>query len=272
MQRRLQSGRWVLLHPGVYRLRECLPSWEQSLLAACLWGGEGTMASHRAAARLWGLGIEEAAVEILAPSSTRARSGVVLHRTDSLSRRDIARADGIPVTSPTRTLIDLGAVTPVHVVERCLETALRERLTSIWYLAERLDQLGKPGRRGAGILRGLLRERDPRLAPTESELESLLWQLLSRSGLPVPERQVEVVDRDGLIGRLDFAYPEQRLAVEAIGLRYHSGDRVLNDAERRNRLIVAGWRVLEFPWRDVVRRGKTVISHIASALSASGVV
>lgn len=186
MQRRLQSGRWVLLHPGIYRLRECPPSWEQSLLAACLWGREGTVASHRAAARLWRLGLEEAPVEILAPVSTRPRPGIVLHRTDSLSRTDMTRTEGVPVTSPTRTLIDLGAVTSTAVVERCLETALRERLTSIWYLAERLDELGKPGRRGAGTLRRVLRERDPRFAPTESELESLLWQLLSRSRLPYP--------------------------------------------------------------------------------------
>ena len=241
------------------------------MLSACLWGQDGTVASHRAAARLWEMGIEEGPTEILAPVSTRPQPGVVLHRTDTLPAADVTRTAGIPVTTPTRTLIDLGAVVSAALVERCLESALREGLTSTWYLAERLDELGKPGRRGAGKLRSLLRARDPRLAPTESELETLLWQLLSRSGLPLPERQVDVSDREGLVGRLDFAYPRQRLAIEAIGLRYHSGERVLKDAERRNRLIVAGWRVLEFPWRDVVRRGRTVVARIGSALSASEV-
>ena len=269
VQRRVKAGMWVTLHPGVYRLRECSSSWEQSIMAACVWGGHGTVASHRAAARLLGLGLEQAPVEVIAPTSTRSRKPMVIHRTDCLPRIDVTSVRCIPVTTASRTLVDLGAVAPLATVERALEAALREGLTSLPYLADRLDQLGKPGRRGVGKLRRALRERDPRLAPTESELESLLWQVMCREGLPLPERQFCIYDATGLIGRVDFCYPSERLVIEAIGLRWHSGDRVLADGERRNRLVLAGWRVLEFPWRDVVRRRRVVAQQIRAALRAT---
>ncbi len=238
-------------------------------MAACIRGGSGTVASHRAAARLWRLGLDQAPIEVIAPNSTRAAGRVVVHRTDTLLPVDVASVHGIPVTSATRTLVDLGAVVGMPVVDRALEAALREGLTSLPYLADRLDLIGGPGRRGAGTLRRVLRDRDPRLVSTESELESLLWQLIARSDLPLPERQYRVYDDDGLIGRLDFCYPVERLAVEAIGLRWHSGHRVLADGERRNRLVLQGWRILEFPWRDVAHRRSLVVRRIHVALSAT---
>lgn len=236
-------------------------------MAACLWAD--AVASHRAAACLWELGLDQAPVEIIAPTSTRSPKPVVVHRTDTLRPIDITSARGIPTTTPSRTLIDLGAVVSHGVVERCVETALRRGLTSLQHLSDRLEELACPGRRGAGKLRRVLRERDPALAPTESELESLLWQLIVRANLPLPERQYSIYDADGFIGRVDFCYPEERLVVEAIGLSWHSGSKVLADSERRMRLVLAGWRVLEFAWRDVVRRRGVVARRIAAALSAT---
>jgi very-short-patch-repair endonuclease len=270
IQRRLRSGAWVRIHRGVHRLREVEPSWEQSLMAACLRAGGTTAASHRAAARLLELGIEHAPTEITSSQTKRVPRSIRFHCTDSLPPVDLMRVRGIPVTTASRTLIDLGAVTGKAAVESALEAALRTGSTSIWHLVGRLDELGKSGRRGTATIRAVLRERDPRLVPTASELESILWATISSSHLPLPERQFHIWDRDGLIGRCDFAYPADFLVIEAQSARWHlSKDRWLSDMERRNRLTLAGWRVLEIPWHDVVKHPRRVIDRIDSALSVT---
>lgn len=272
VQRLVQAELWTRAHHGLFRIEAYPRSWEQEVMAACMWGGDGTVASHRAAARLLGLGIEWAPVEILRTTRTRAPAPIKAHHTDTLEPVDTSRAQGIPVTSPARTLIDLGAVARRPVVEGAFEAALRLRLTSVWQLIDRLDVLGKPGRRGTATIRQVLRQRDPRLAPTASELESLLWQIISASRLPLPERQFHIFDRDGVIGRVDFAYPEHRLVIEAQSVRWHTPqERLLSDMERRTRLMLIGWRVLEVPWRDIVRRRRTVVERIDQALRAFAV-
>lgn len=267
VQRKVEAARWIKLYQGVYRLREVAPSWEQALMAACRWAGPTAAASHRAAARLLGLGLEHAPTEVVLDRTKRAPLSVRLHCTDTLPACDVMRVQGIPVTTASRTLIDLGAVTSPAVVERVLEAALREGRTSIWHLIGRLEELGKPGRRGVGTIRGILRERDPHLVPTASELESMLSQLIASSHLPQPERQFSIYDADGFIGRSDFVYPADFLVLEAQSARWHlEKDRWLSDMERRNRLMLAGWRILEIPWRDIVRFPRKVIARIDAAL------
>lgn len=267
VHRRVKNGLWIPIYPATYRLREVLPTWEQSLAAACAWAGEDAVASHRAAAQLLGLGVENAPIEIYAPTRRKKPAGIQVHHTDLLERCDVTRVDGIPVTTASRTLIDLGAVAHRFQVESGLEAAFRSGASSPWYLVDRLDAVGKPGRRGTATLRSLLRERDPRLAPTESELETRLWQIIDRSGLPLPERQFQIWDTDGPIGRVDFAYPRERWVIEAQSAAWHLAKSVqVKDIERRRRLTLIGWRVLEVHWQDVVRRQRVVADLIRRAL------
>src|SRR5690242_16501161 len=51
--RRVRSGRWVRLHPNVYRLAGAPDTWEQRILAAVLAAGPTAIASHLSAAVLW---------------------------------------------------------------------------------------------------------------------------------------------------------------------------------------------------------------------------
>lgn len=267
VRRRVDTGRWICLYRGVYRLREIEPSWQQALMAGCRWAGSTAAASHRAAARLHGLGLDYAPTEIVLDRRKKAPRSLKLHFTEALPGRDVTSVAGIPVTSASRTLIDLGAATSVPVVERALESALRQGLTTIWHLIGRLDELGKPGRNGVGAIRTVLRNRDPRLAPTGSELETMLSVLIGRSHLPAPERQFNIYDAGGFIGRTDFAYPAQFLVLEVQSARWHlEKDRWLSDMERRNRLMLLGWRILELPWQDIVRRPHKVIERIDAAL------
>ena len=272
IQRQLSSRSWLRLHPGTYRLREVAPSWEQAVMASCLWAGPEAAGSHRAAARLLQLGVDHAPTEIVLPHRKKAPRSIRLHVTKSLDACDVTRAQGIPVTSASRTLIDLGAVVAKPVVERALETGLRLGLTSIWHLIGRLNAIASPGRNGVGVIRDVLRDRDPSLVPTASELESMLWQVISSSHLPLPERQFQIFDGDGFIGRCDFAYPASFVVIEAQSARWHlAKQRWLADMERRNRLTLAGWRVIEVPWDDTVRRPAKVIARLDSALRVTRV-
>jgi len=253
------------MHHGTYRLRDWPPSWEQSLTAACLWA-EGA-ACRRSAARLWELGCEDAPIEIVSGARALSSKGVTVHHSDLLPTCDLTRHRGIPTTTPSRTLIDLGAAASPAVVERALEAALRLRLTTAWHVVTRLDDLGACGRNGVGVIRAVLRVRDPRLAPTESELEARLWEIIASSHLPLPVRQATITDKNGRVGRHDFVYPDHRLVIEAQSVRWHlSQDRWRRDMERRNRLMLAGWKVLEIGWQDVIRRPRQVIKLVESAL------
>ena len=259
---RLGSGLLVPVHKGVYRLSAAPPTTRQSLLAACM-ASEG-VASHRSAAALWTLrGVEATTPEISVFGSRRPElRGVVVHRTDRLDPVDRFRRAGIPVTTPARTLLDLGAVVPVEVVEPALEDALMRRLVTLQLLRNTLERLGGPGRNGAGVLRALVEERDPATAPTQSMLEDELFRVLRRGGLPAPVRQYEVA---GV--RLDGAYPDIRLGLEADSRIWHGGRLdVQRNSEKANILLAHGWGVLHFTWFDLTRRPRHVVDTVGRQL------
>lgn len=260
-ERRLASGRWDSPQAGVYRMVGAPTTWRQALMAACLAAGEEALASHRAAAVLWGLdGVWGEPLELTVPyARSPVPTGAIVHRSQRRSDLDVARRDGVPVTSVDRTLIDLGAVLPPVAVELAVEDAARRMLVTLAYLRWRLDELGGRGRRGAGVLRAILDARGAG-GLAGSALEVLFLRLLRSAGLPLPVRQHEIELRGGAV-RVDFAFPRLRIAIELDGYRWHSGRGALQrDDERQNALVAAGWTVLRFTWDDVVGRPDYVLS------------
>jgi very-short-patch-repair endonuclease len=214
--------------------------------------------------------VQEGFVEISSSRRTCAK-GIVVHVASRIAACDVSAVDGIPTTNVSRTLLDLGAVTEEEVVEVALDDALRRGMTSISRLRWRLEELSANGRRGVGALRRLLDARDPKKAPPESVLEARLIRLLQRARLPEPTRQFEIREQGKLLARVDLAYPDFCLAIEADGYRYHSG-RVAwqRDLERRNLLTSRGWRVIHVTWNDVVNNGEKVVGEIRRALGEPG--
>lgn len=149
------------------------------------------------------------------------------------------------------------------MVESAIEDALLRRLVTLELLRRTLDRLGGPGRRGAGVLRVLVDERDPATAPTQSVLEDALRRVLRAAGLPEPVRQYEVAG-----GRLDFAYPQLRLGIEADSRIWHGGrSDVQRNTDKANRLVAHGWRVLHFTWSDVRRHPAYVVDCVTAQLA-----
>ena len=99
----------------------------------------------------------------------------------------------------------------------------------------------------------------------DSLLEVRMANLLHRSGLPKAVFQHEV-SIDGRRYRIDFAYPERRIAIEVDGwAKFSSPEGAQAVLARQNALVAAGWTVLRFTWGDVVRRPR----HVAGLVSAS---
>lgn len=138
-KRDVAAGRLERVHARVLRFPGAPRTWEQQLCAAVLAGGAGAVASHRSAARLWSL-LDDAPTEISVPRGRLPRpNGVAVHRSGDLAPPWCTTRAGVPVTNPLRTLVDLGAVVPPHVVADALELALVRRLVSIRAL-EYLDR------------------------------------------------------------------------------------------------------------------------------------
>ena len=97
--RRARSGRWRRILPSVYAVTGAPATWEQRLMAAVLWAGEGTAIARASAAALWKLpGFGPGRVEIYHATSKRSRSGVIVHRV-RLDPRDATHLRGRPVTT-----------------------------------------------------------------------------------------------------------------------------------------------------------------------------
>ncbi len=263
---RIASGRWKRLHPGVYRLEGAPGSWRQALAAVCLAAGPIAVGSHHAAARLWQLaGVAWHRIEISVPLGRRHRcSDVVVHEVAQLSRVDVTMVEAIPVTTPTRTLIDLAAVISEDQLAEAVDDALRRGLTTISRLRRGMERLGS--RRGSAGLSRVLNARAPVEPIPQSVLETRFLRLVERANLPGVERQYRVRDRGRSIGVVDFAYPELRIAIEIDGYRWHSGRAPWErDLARRNLLTALGWSVIHITSTDLEQRPNHVIELISAA-------
>jgi very-short-patch-repair endonuclease len=270
ISRRVASGAWLRVLPRVYRLASTPESWCQRALAACLWAGDGSALSHKAAAHLWGFeGFRECPVDVMTSRSLRvAAPWLVIHRVQGLIPFDVTRKEGIPVTTPSRTLLELGAVCDEGAVDIAIDSAVRDGLVSMERLQRQLEVSGTNGCRGTSVLRRLLHVRGRSYRPMDSGGEIRFRRLLSKFGLPQPQHQYP--SRAGT-RRIDFAYPEAMLAIEIDGFDPHSGKKAWqHDRARQNELVAEGWTVVRFTWDDLVYRSSDVAGLIRQFLYASG--
>jgi very-short-patch-repair endonuclease len=267
IRHRCLSGRWERLDTHALRIAGAPPTWRQSLLAGCFAWGPGAVVSYRAAACLFQLPGIGPLAEFTVPRRCKRSGPGRVHRSD-LPAVDLTVVDAIPVTTPTRTFVDVAAFVGPEQLEEMLDDALRRGLTSLPRLRWRLDETGGR-RRGTGTLRRLIESRAGAPVP-RSVFETRLLRLMRRANLPQPIRQHAVRDGGGVVAVVDFAYPEARLAIEADGYGWHStGSRWHHDRLRSNALMLLGWRIVHVTWRDMTGRPDHVIASIRAALAST---
>ncbi|HEY2666896.1 MAG TPA: type IV toxin-antitoxin system AbiEi family antitoxin domain-containing protein, partial [Actinomycetota bacterium] len=207
--------------PGVYRLSGAPESPRQRIRAACLWGGEGTAASHTSAAALVGLkGFTLADLHAVTPKDPR-RSPEWLHLHQLPTCRPGTRPiSGVPTTPPWITLVDLGSVAAAGEVRSALDQALHLGIVSLTQMRWALATFGRDRHRGTSVLRTLLAERGSGYAPPESDGEALFYALVEGSDLPPGVRQFPVWDGKRW-RRLDYAWPDPGVGTEFDGWMTH---------------------------------------------------
>jgi hypothetical protein len=124
---RVSVGTLERVHPGVYRMPGSFPSARQRAMAVVLHWGDDALLSHGSAAELLRLPApHDELFHISVPHSVRrCADGFVLHRTTSLMRVDRYVVDGLPCTSPTRTIILLARQLDGEALEHVFEAARR---------------------------------------------------------------------------------------------------------------------------------------------------
>lgn len=172
------------------------------------------MLSHSSASAAWGIDVDRAGpIEISVPVRlARLHPGVTVHRRGALLELERREHDGIPITSPAMTLLDIAPKTSWAKLERAVNRADALDLIDPETLRSALRRF----RRYPGVakLRALL-DRDE-FVLTSSELERLFSRIARSAGLPLPLREEEV---NGFA--VDFFWPDLGLIVETDGLRYH---------------------------------------------------
>jgi hypothetical protein len=248
VDRRLTDRRWLALRSGVYAVGGSPHTWEQAVVAVCLAGGRGTVASHATAARLWDLERTPPADRIHVTSGPQRRirlDGVVAHRSIRLTAADITTRHRIPVTAPARTIIEVSGLMGTSGTGKCIDDALRRGLVTIDLLRASVARLAGPGRRRLRVVRAALTDRLPGYDPGDSNLEVRALRTLAAAGLPTPTQQHRILI-DGRTRRIDLAYPEAKVAIELDGWTWHGNvDAFHADRATRNELTSLGWAVLQ---------------------------
>ena len=266
--RRLDTARWFEVHAGVYRIGPVLLDWKGRLHAATLAAGPLAMASHGAAVVMLGLdGVREAPLEITVPYGKRPEpSGVIVHRT----RRhvDPMIVDGIAVTPPERTTLDIAWSHPSSTVELVYESALRKGMTTPSRVADLVALQGGWGVRGTRKVLRILDSRRPG-PPTGSPAETMLLRRMRLAGIEEPVCQHVVHLSDGTVAVLDFAWPKYMKGVEVDGLEAHAAaHRLEADLRRQNLLFEVHWQLRRFSGRQITRHPDEVVDAVGRFLAA----
>lgn len=248
-----KEGALELVVPNVYGTVGVPVSWDRRMRATLLRAGPPAVASHRAAARLFGLATYEGApAEITIPSKRHfVQPDVVVHQSRDLAYIPPVAVRGIPCTPPRRLAVDIGAVLGETAYTTVIRDLRRDHGVTWKQLAAVLALHSKRGRDGCGPLRRQLERYFGIEGIPDSALEQLFLDDLIDAGLPIPVCQHPVPGPDGVVYRLDFAYPDVRLDVEIDGPRHRRPEVEAKDHRRDAYLRSLGWEVLRFDQEQV---------------------
>ncbi|MGI8461510.1 MAG: type IV toxin-antitoxin system AbiEi family antitoxin domain-containing protein [Solirubrobacterales bacterium] len=259
IERRIAAGSLIPVHRGVYLVgHRAVPPLAIEMAAVLAYRGRGVV-SHLSAGAMYRLTqCPKQAVHLTLTHDARSRKGVRVH-VSRLEPVDVWHRDGIPLTSPGRTLLDLGACLDADDYERAVAEAWARGLVRRSELEAHVDRnLRRPG---TPALRSLLElDRDP--ARTRSKAERLLLRLIRTAGLPEPET-------NGRVGgfEVDCVWREQKLVVEFDSWAFHSSRRAFERDRRKDaELLALGYRVLRLTWRRLTRAPDEVITALSRAL------
>jgi very-short-patch-repair endonuclease len=237
------------------------------LLAATLACGEGSVVSHGTAA--WVLGLRRRRpkeLDVIAPvEAGRKIPGIKRRFVPPPVGGEVWLRNGVPVTSPARTIVDCAGILAAREVGELIEQASVEGLLDVVAIDRVLDG---PRRRGTKkLLRAVAPWRRYRRGiKIRSRMEAKLLPLLTEAGLPIPRTNAKL-RLGGKVYEVDFLWREQRLVVETDGGRFHdnpaAGER---DSDRNHALADAGYHLPRLGWEDLRDRPEQTMAKITRLL------
>ena len=259
-----------VLH-GVFLRADVRLTVEVKLAAAALVITDSSVACDRTAAWIWGVDVHaRGELDVVPPLETYVLSGQ--RRTERKEvrggERDLLPSDwvvveGVKVTTPVRTAMDLGCLLPRRSALAAMDALMRTHGFTHHDMSSLLPRYFR--RRGVVQLRQLMPLVDP---GAESQPESWVRLELIDNGLPHPKVQWWV-DVEGVpTYRLDLAYPFAKVAIEYDGEEFHASaaDRE-KDRVRREWLEAHGWVVVVLSRSDFSRTSdRPWLTEVAVAL------
>lgn len=264
--RHRRSGRWTSVRGGAYLDGDAAGSLERRQRHR--WLIEATLSklrrpgvlSHSSAAVLHGLplwSVPLSAVHVTRnpPAKSDSDRNLICH-VCRLGTDEVTVVDSMPVTTPTRTILDLGRLIGFVPAVIAADYALHRVLTTPELLLAGLE--GMQGTRGSRNATRVVNFADGR---SESVGESRSRMLLANARLPPPDLQVPVYADGGFfLGRGDFGYPQEQVLGEFDGrVKYgrllqpgqSAGDVVFDEKRREDAIRDAGWQVARWTWADL---------------------
>jgi very-short-patch-repair endonuclease len=255
---RVAKGRLHRLWPDVYAVGRPELAREGIWMAAVLTCGEGAVLSHESAAALWGIRDQRRGpihVSVPSPRDPRRR-GLRVHRREEV---ETTLANGIPVTTPVQTIIDLAPTTTGLQLERLIDEA--DKLDLVHPEALHTAAAEKGGVGGSRV-RELLGGRA--FVLTDSELERRFVPLAAKAGLSRPETRVSVNGH-----KVDFFFRAEGIVVETDGGRYHrTPSQQRRDRIRDHAHALAGLTPLRFT-HEQVRYEPEYVAEVLRRLSSN---
>jgi hypothetical protein len=270
--RAVASGRLLGVTPGVYRVAGAPWSRRCAQWAALLSAGPGSALARWSAAEAHGFAEpQKRPVDVIVPPPRRGPAQpaafVRVHRSRTLRPDERCEVAGLVLTTGARTLLDLAAcgVARSHLGE-LMAGAVRVGACDLDGVARTLER--HPFARGRRQLCWALTLLADDGTAARSDVEIATLMAIVEAGLPRPQVAHRVFTEHGkLVAEVDLAYPQQRIAIEIDGYRWHSTPaQKRRDEQRQNQLILLGWRVLRFSASEVRRRPDVVVAAVRRAL------
>jgi hypothetical protein len=257
VSRRKARGLLHRVHRGVFAVGHAALSREALWLAAVFAAGAGAALSHLDAAELWGLRRARGSISVVAPRK-RTLAGVRVWRCNRLDPRDVTVRNGIPVTTVSRTIVDLAEIlTALQLANVMYEAAHRGflDLDAVEATAARLT-----GRHGFPTLEEAIDLHRQGSAGTKSEKEDAFHALI-KGRLPDPIANVKVLGH-----QVDAFWPERRFIAEVDGPGHARPRARRRDARRDEALRAAGYTVIRFKDTDLDQRPEWVVQALMNGM------
>ncbi len=255
------------IYRNVYQRRDSGLTAKDRAIAAWLWSGKKAVIAGNSAAALLGAEWVDPRAPADLISDRKRPPPLIITRNESLLGGEVSVVDGVSVTSPARTVFDLGRRPGLVSAVIAVDSLARATGLPVDEVEPLID--AHRGARGMKQLRRVLSLVD---AGAESPQETRTRLVIISAGLPKPQTQILVRnDWGAVLARIDMGWEEWLVGVEYDGAQHWTDPHIrAKDIDRTAELERRGWRIIRVSADLLRNRPDIVLARIREALRAAG--